>query len=93
MSFTAPNGFHVDLHFMLTERAGKTKKLLDEVWSYSSVVPNNLYDVVALSDDNLVEAIEFKDKKFAIGVQWHPEDLDDEQTNKLFDEFIKKCKE
>lgn len=71
---------------------GKDRFMVNSRHNYH-VVPNNLYDVVALSDDNLVEAIEFKDKKFAIGVQWHPEDLDDEQTNKLFDEFIKKCKE
>ena len=56
------------------------------------LMPNNNYDVVALSDDNIVEAIEFKDKNFAIGVQWHPEDLSDEQSNKLFDAFINACK-
>ena len=30
---TAPSGFHVDLHFVLTERDGKAKPYLDDVWS------------------------------------------------------------
>jgi len=29
----------------------------------------------AFSTDNIIEAIEHKDKRFAVGVQWHPEDL------------------
>ena len=29
----------------------------------------------AYSTDNIIEAIEHKDKQFAVGVQWHPEDL------------------
>ncbi|SMD11346.1 putative glutamine amidotransferase [Desulfocicer vacuolatum DSM 3385] len=29
----------------------------------------------AFSTDHIIEAIEHKDKKFAVGVQWHPEDL------------------
>lgn len=47
-------------------------------------------DIVAYSDDGIVEAIEDKTKKFFIGVQWHPESLpDDEYSKKLFDYYIK----
>lgn len=46
-------------------------------------------DIVAYSDDGIVEALEDKNKKFFIGVQWHPESLpEDEYSNKLFDYFI-----
>ena len=46
-------------------------------------------DCVASSEDNLIEAVEAKDKKFFIGVQWHPEMiLNDENSNKLFDYYI-----
>ena len=55
-------------------------------------LPNKLFDIVALSDDNVIEAIEMKDKKFTIGVQWHPEDLEDEESNKIFRAFIDSCK-
>ena len=48
-------------------------------------------DHVAFSDDNIIEAIEDKNKKFFIGVQWHPESIeDDEYTKKLFEYFISK---
>lgn len=45
------------------------------------------YNVSAFSHDDVIEGIEVKNKKFIIGVQWHPEDLSD---NKLFDYFISK---
>ena len=48
--------------------------------------------VSAKSDDEIIEAIEFPNKRFAIGLQWHPEDLYESDTNilKIFKEFIKK---
>ena len=49
------------------------------------------FDVVAYSDDGIVEALEDKNKKFFLGVQWHPETLlDDEYSQKIFDYFISK---
>lgn len=45
--------------------------------------------VSARSSDGLIEGVELKDKKFIIGVQWHPEsNLDDEYSNKLFKTFF-----
>ena len=35
-------------------------------------------------------SVEDKNKKFFVGVQWHPEDLDDENSDKLFNYFINK---
>lgn len=32
-------------------------------------------EVVATSNDNIIESIQLKDKKFVLGVQWHPEML------------------
>lgn len=45
------------------------------------------------SNDNIVEAIELKDKLFHIGVQWHPEDLyeTDEEEKRLIDVFFEAC--
>lgn len=56
------------------------------------VQPNPLLDVVAVSDDNIIEAVEMKDKTFCIGVQWHPDSMDDETSNRLLDYFINACK-
>ncbi len=38
---------------------------------------------------DVIEALEDKNKTFFIGVQWHPEKLFDENTDKLFRAFIK----
>ena len=49
-------------------------------------------EVNALSEDGIIEGIENRDKLFHLGVQWHPENLNDENTNKIFDEFIESAK-
>jgi len=47
-------------------------------------------DCVAYSEDNVLEAIEDKNKKFFMGIQWHPESLmEDTYSRRLFDYFIK----
>jgi len=49
--------------------------------------------VTATSDDALVEAVEHVDRRWVVGVQWHPEDsadVDPEQQG-LFDEFVRQC--
>lgn len=54
-------------------------------------VPNTELDCVAYSEDNVLEAIEDKNKKFFIGVQWHPESLiEDIYSKRLFDYLIEK---
>lgn len=51
-----------------------------------------LFTAVGFSG-NIIEAIEIKDKKFAIGVQWHPENLmDTNPSQKLFQAFINACR-
>jgi len=54
---------------------------------------SNSFKIEAYSEDNLIEAISIPDCDFAIGVQWHPEDMI-EYDNKmldLFKNFIKSC--
>jgi putative glutamine amidotransferase len=48
--------------------------------------------VVATAPDGVVEAIELPGG-FALGVQWHPEDLDGPQRERLFGAFVKACEE
>ena len=45
------------------------------------------------SEDKIIEAIERKDKKFAIGVQFHPEIIINKSKESMiiFEEFIKSC--
>lgn len=48
--------------------------------------------VTAKSPDGIVEAIEMKGRKNIIGVQYHPESLEDNYSSMLFKYFIKLCK-
>ena len=38
--------------------------------------------------DNIVEGVEYPDKKFIMGIQWHPEYLMDEYSLKILEYFI-----
>ncbi len=59
------------------------------------VSENDYCAVTARSDDNYIEAIEFKGKRFILGVQWHPEISYefDENSSKIIDYFVNVCKE
>ena len=53
----------------------------------------NYAKISSYSYDWLVESFELSNKKFVIGIKWHPElMLEDEFTKNLFREFIEKCK-
>ncbi len=48
--------------------------------------------ISSYSYDGLVESFELENKKFVLGIKWHPELLMNEQyVNELFKEFIKIC--
>ena len=50
-------------------------------------------NVTALAPDEVIEAIEIRGHPFAIGVQWHPEELLHQvQTRRLFRAFVNACK-
>ena len=53
---------------------------------------NNL-KVSAYSEDGLIEAVELSNKKFVLGVQWHPEAMleYDENSNEIFKSFVRSC--
>lgn len=53
---------------------------------HDEVLNTNLY-VVAKSG-NVIEAVEDPNKKFFIGVEWHPESIDDDNSRKLFQSFF-----
>lgn len=55
---------------------------------------NHIYQTVAYSEDGLIEAIEYPSDTFNIGVQWHPERMNDfdEPSKKLMNYFVNECK-
>jgi len=52
-------------------------------------IKNTNLDISALSEDNIIEAIEDKNKKFFLALQWHPESIiKDKNEQKIIKEFI-----
>jgi len=51
-------------------------------------------DISAYSDDGYVEAVELKNKKFVLGLKWHPDLMlsYDKKMNNIFKFFINSCK-
>ncbi len=58
---------------------------------HSYHIPNELdYLKTAYANDGTIEAVEYKDNKFTLGVQWHPESMTsyDENARKIIQAFI-----
>ena len=55
------------------------------------VEPKDYFKIDAVSYDEVIEAISFPEFKFIVGLEWHPEDMDDDDQNKIFKYFISKC--
>ena len=72
--------------------------LLYKILQQDEIIVNSLhnYHIVnsginktnAYSLDGIIEGIENPNKIFHLGLQWHPEGLDDLNSNKIFDSFI-----
>ena len=54
------------------------------------MIGRNLHSI-ALAEDGLIEAIEGTNNTFLLGVQWHPEELNDKPSRAIFDAFIKEA--
>ncbi|MDX1195065.1 gamma-glutamyl-gamma-aminobutyrate hydrolase family protein [Sinorhizobium medicae] len=59
---------------------------------HQSVLPSDAYQVIAVSPDGVVEALEKKDGGFAIGVQWHPEYGVADIDTIIFEAFLAKAR-
>ena len=56
-------------------------------FSFDTLVVN------ALSEDGVIEGVEYPGKKFILGLQWHPEYLMDEYNSEIINTFIAAIKE
>ncbi|RKQ34595.1 gamma-glutamyl-gamma-aminobutyrate hydrolase family protein [Oceanobacillus halophilus] len=50
------------------------------------------FQVSGLASDGIIEAVESKGHRFVLGVQWHPEAMVDESSQKIYAGFMKACK-
>lgn len=90
------------LHDVEVEAGSRLSSILgDKQVAVNSLHHQALGDVApsatinALSPDGIIEGIELPDKHFVLAVQWHPEDLidDDERMENLFTAFVKAASE
>lgn len=79
-------------HSIITKKGSIINRLVGDVVVNSRhnerITDTKNHDITAWSTDGCIEAIEHKNNKFNVGVQWHPEDLDNDL---LFKEFIIAC--
>ena len=54
--------------------------------------PGKNLTVNAIAEDGLIEGIENNNKKFCLGVQWHPEYSIDSGDKKIFQAFVSACR-
>jgi putative glutamine amidotransferase len=78
----------------LAEITGTTSIMVNSFHREAIVKASDSVIITAMSPDGLIEGIERPDKKFAMGVQWHPERLIEETPDAmaLFVAFVAACR-
>lgn len=56
--------------------------------SHKYILKETLANISALSKENYIEAIEYPNNRFILGVQWHPERMSGKDSYRTFDYFI-----
>ncbi len=77
---------------LLSDIIGKNRIAVNSV--HNDVVNFEINDLVinAKAEDGFIEGVEYPNKRFILGVQWHPEYLIDDNSKKILSQFIKKIK-
>lgn len=55
---------------------------------HNTAIPYTNIKISAKSEDNVIEAIEIPNLKFFMGLQWHPESINDNNSYQIFKTFI-----
>ena len=81
------------VHEIIIDENSKLYSILKQkkIWVNSrhiERITSTSLDIVAYALDGTIEAVEDQNKKFFIGVQWHPESIMDENSIKIFDCFF-----
>jgi putative glutamine amidotransferase len=86
-------------HIVHTEAGTRLRELLDENVEVASYHHQSIEKIApsarlaALASDGIIEAVEFPQYRFCIGVQWHPERWrESETTQRLLKNFVDACK-
>ena len=81
----------IDKNSLLYKIIGVEKMIVNS--RHKSCISNTKLNVSGIANDGIIEAIEDDGKRFFLGVQWHPENMynNDINSRKIFDYFIKMC--
>lgn len=71
---------------LLYKIIGKDRIKVNSRHNYA--IPKTNFNISAMSDDNIIEGIEDPSKKFFLGLQWHPESINDNNSYQIFNYFI-----
>jgi len=92
---------HHASHFIQIEKATKLHEILEsdlvKVNSFHHQAVKKIpkpFEICAIANDGLIEAIESKEHDFVLGIQWHPEGMfkkNDSSSVSIFQAFIKAC--
>lgn len=92
---------HHASHFIQIEKATKLHGIVQsdlvKVNSFHHQAVKKIpkdFEICAIANDGLIEAIESKEHDFVLGIQWHPEGMlkkNDSSSASLFQAFIKAC--
>lgn len=70
---------------------GKSEIIVNS-YHHQQVLSSKEFKVTARSCDGVIEALESSNDIFQIGVEWHPERMNNEDSKKIFREFIGQIK-
>lgn len=91
---TRAHEVEIDETSRLAQIIGKTKTSVNSLHHQSAASRGPSVKFTAFAPDGVVEALEVADKRFALSVQWHPEDMaDDEAAQRLFEAFVDAARE
>jgi len=74
---------------LLSRRTGETVLRVNSFHHQAVKDPAPAASVSAVSSDGVVEAVEFGGSSFAVGVQWHPENMSNAASRRLFQSLVK----
>ena len=89
---TYAHAVYIDKDSLLSRMLGQDCIVVNSKHNYH-IKDSGTLKKVACSLDGYIEAIENPKCSFQLGIQWHPELLKDENSDKIFDAFIESAKQ
>ena len=71
---------------------GKSEIIVNS-YHHQQILSSKEFKVTAISYDGVIEALESNNDIFQIGVEWHPERMNNEDSKRIFREFIRQIKD